>query len=66
MKQDKPAGNPTIKYYLHDGFKKIRLVHRETLLGRDEALMIRVDDPAVSKHHAKIDLGANNADPTLM
>lgn len=60
------AGSYTHKYFLHDGFKKIRLVQRETVIGRDEALLIRVTDPTVSKLHAKIDLGANHAEPVLV
>lgn len=64
--QQRVAGTRSHKYFIYDGAKKIRLIHKETLIGRLDTLMVRVDHPSVDKQHAIIDLGVNHCDPTLM
>ena len=60
------AGTHSHKFYIHDGSKKIRLVHKETIIGRADTLMVRVDHVSVDKKHATIDLGINHADPMIV
>ena len=60
------AGVHSHKYFIYDGQKKIRLVHKETIIGRGDHLMVRVDDTSVDKKHATIDLGVNHGDPMIM
>lgn len=53
-------------YYISFGTKRIPLVNRQTLVGRNTMATIQVGDPSIAKDHAIIELDETMANPTLM
>jgi DNA-binding winged helix-turn-helix (wHTH) protein len=67
----RPTPAPALRRHsLLDGNREIRLAEGENIVGRDVDAIVRIDDPTVSRHHARIlvaggavtveDLGSKN------
>ncbi|HEY6930894.1 MAG TPA: FHA domain-containing protein [Thermoanaerobaculia bacterium] len=50
----RPASAPGRRYCMLDGKREIELVPGENIVGRDVDAAVRLDDPTVSRHHARI------------
>ena len=55
------AGLPDAGCWLASGSRRMSLQSGENLVGRDESAQVRLDDPAVSRRHARIVVGARGS-----
>jgi hypothetical protein len=53
-------------YYIKFGQKKIPLLHRQTLVGRNPNALLHVEDHTIAKDHAIFELDELMANPILM
>lgn len=60
--------HPPLKneYYLMLGQKKIQLLHKQTIIGRNPNATIYIEDHSIAKEHAIIQLNQDNNEPTLV
>ncbi len=52
---------PSRRHYLRDDSREVLLVEGENIVGRDLDAAVRIDDPTVSRHHARIRVSGSAA-----
>jgi len=54
------------EYSLQFGTKRLPLLNRQTLIGRNPNATVYVDDHSIAKDHALIEIDENNLNPKLV
>jgi DNA-binding winged helix-turn-helix (wHTH) protein len=61
LERREPAKNSVATHWLTVGQRRMSLATGENIVGRDEAASVRLDDPMVSRRHARILVSASGA-----